>query len=98
MLDDDDVKAILFGRGGYGLVRIIDQIDFTSFIKSPKWLVGFSDITCLLSHVHTQYNIVSMHAHMSGGYVIRKKMKPPHKVYMIPWSECLPLIYYPNIR
>ncbi|HMT36602.1 MAG TPA: LD-carboxypeptidase, partial [Chitinophagaceae bacterium] len=38
MLDDDDVKAILFGRGGYGLVRIIDQIDFTSFIKSPKWL------------------------------------------------------------
>ncbi|MBK9481753.1 MAG: LD-carboxypeptidase [Bacteroidetes bacterium] len=73
MLDDDDVKAILFGRGGYGLVRIIDQIDFTSFIKSPKWLVGFSDITCLLSHVHTQYNIVSMHAHMSGGYVISQK-------------------------
>ena len=73
MLDDNSIKAILFGRGGYGLVRIIDQIDFTSFINSPKWLVGFSDITCILSHVHTQYHISCMHAHMSGGYQSAQK-------------------------
>jgi muramoyltetrapeptide carboxypeptidase len=68
LLDDDGVKAILFGRGGYGLVRIIDLVDFTKFIKNPKWLLGYSDITCLLSHIHTKYDIATIHAHMCAGY------------------------------
>ncbi|MBK7689913.1 MAG: LD-carboxypeptidase [Bacteroidetes bacterium] len=68
MLEDDGIDAILFGRGGYGLVRIIDQIDFTKFIQKPKWLLGYSDITCLLSHIYTQFGISGIHAHMSGGY------------------------------
>ncbi len=55
MLDDITISAILFGRGGYGVVRIIDQLDFTGFVKHPKWLVGYSDITCFHSHLHTQY-------------------------------------------
>lgn len=69
MLDDNSISAILFGRGGYGVVRIIDQLDFTQFAKHPKWLVGYSDITCFHSHLHTQYQIATMHAHMSGGYL-----------------------------
>ncbi len=69
MLDDTDIKAILFGRGGYGVVRIIDQLDFTKFCASPKWLVGYSDITCLHSHVFSRYGIATMHAHMGGGYL-----------------------------
>jgi muramoyltetrapeptide carboxypeptidase len=68
MLDDDQIQAVLFGRGGYGLVRIIDRIDFSKFIEKPKWLLGFSDITCLLSHVHSNYHIATIHGHMSGGY------------------------------
>lgn len=68
MLDDDSIDAILFGRGGYGLVRIIDRIDFTKFSKKPKWILGYSDITCLISHMLTQYQIASIHAHMSAGY------------------------------
>jgi muramoyltetrapeptide carboxypeptidase len=68
MLDDDQLKAILFGRGGYGVVRLIDQLDFTRFLRHPKWLLGFSDITCLLSHVHSRYNLASIHAHMGAGY------------------------------
>ncbi len=68
MLNDDSVKAILFGRGGYGFVRIIDAIDFTAFKKNPKWLVGYSDITVLHNHVNTQLQIATLHAHMSGGY------------------------------
>jgi muramoyltetrapeptide carboxypeptidase len=68
MLDNPRVKAILFGRGGYGVVRIIDQMDFTTFIQQPKWLLGYSDITCILSHIHTQYAISTIHGHMSGGY------------------------------
>ncbi|MFM8759286.1 MAG: LD-carboxypeptidase, partial [Methylophilaceae bacterium] len=45
MLDDDSVKAILCGRGGYGVSRIIDQLDWTRFKKQPKWIIGYSDIT-----------------------------------------------------
>ncbi len=68
MLDDDHIHAVLFGRGGYGMVRIIDQINFSKFKKHPKWLLGYSDITCLLSHLHTRYHISGIHGHMSGGY------------------------------
>lgn len=68
MLDDDSIQAILFGRGGYGAVRIIDQLDFSRFSKHPKWLLGYSDITCFHSHLHTQFHIASIHAHMCGGY------------------------------
>jgi muramoyltetrapeptide carboxypeptidase len=68
MLDDNTIDAILFGRGGYGVVRIIDTIDFTTFAEKPKWLVGYSDITCLHTHIHSNYGIATLHAHMCGGY------------------------------
>ncbi len=67
-LDDPQVKAILFGRGGYGLSRIIDEIDFTSFKARPKWLIGFSDITVLHAHIFTNYDITSLHAPMAGAF------------------------------
>lgn len=47
-MDSPEVKAIIFARGGYGTTRILDQVDFTSFLKQPKWLVGFSDLTSFL--------------------------------------------------
>ncbi len=59
-----DIKAIFSARGGYGAVRIIDQIDFSPLKKHPKWFVGFSDITVLLCHVWTQYHLPSLHAPM----------------------------------
>ena len=63
MLDRPDIKAIWIARGGYGTVRILDKLDFTAFIKAPKWIVGFSDITVLHSHVNT-LQIPSIHAIM----------------------------------
>lgn len=63
-LDDATVKAIIAGRGGYGTIRIIDELDFSNFVRSPKWLVGFSDITVLLSHVFAQHGTASIHAQM----------------------------------
>src|SRR5947199_1614753 len=51
MMDDPGINAILFGRGGYGMSRIIDNLDFKKFRKKPKWLIGFSDITVLHSHL-----------------------------------------------
>ena len=63
MLDDESIKAILCGRGGYGIGRIIDQLDFTQFKKNPKWIIGYSDVTVLHSALNLQ-NIASLHATM----------------------------------
>ena len=66
-LDNPEIKAVFCSRGGYGLVRIIDQLDFSKFLNNPKWIVGFSDVTVL----HNQLNnlgIASVHAPMVNSY------------------------------
>ncbi|WP_336518118.1 LD-carboxypeptidase [Pollutibacter soli] len=68
MLNDPAIDAILFGRGGYGISRIIDKIDFRAFRKNPKWLIGFSDVTLLHTHIHRQFHIATMHAPMAGAF------------------------------
>ncbi len=62
-LDDDSIKAIWCARGGYGTVRIIDEIDFSKFVTNPKWVIGFSDPTVLHSHLHT-LGVQTLHAIM----------------------------------
>lgn len=64
MLDDPDIKAILCARGGYGCVRIIDQLDFTTFKKSPKWICGYSDITVFHSHIFSHFHLPTVHCTM----------------------------------
>jgi muramoyltetrapeptide carboxypeptidase len=68
MLDDENIKAILCGRGGYGVGRIIDQLDFTAFKKKPKWIIGFSDITVLHAHLYTKIKTASLHAPMASAF------------------------------
>jgi len=68
MLDDDEVKAILCARGGYGMSRIIDDIDFEKFKEQPKWIIGYSDVTVLHSHLYSNYYISSIHAPMAGAF------------------------------
>lgn len=68
MLDDDEVKAILCGRGGYGTSRIIDQLDFEKFKENPKWIIGYSDITILHCHIYRNYKITSLHAPMANAF------------------------------
>lgn len=63
-LDDPEVKAIFMSRGGYGLVQIIDKINFEQFKKSPKWLIGFSDISILHAAVN-RMGIASIHSIMA---------------------------------
>ncbi len=63
MIDDDAIKAILCARGGYGTVQIIDKINFSKLLKNPKWIIGFSDITVLHSHLN-QLGVATLHATM----------------------------------
>lgn len=67
MLDNPEVKAIMCARGGYGLSKIIDQIDFAKFIAQPKWVIGFSDITVLHAAIH-QLGIASIHGPMAAAF------------------------------
>lgn len=63
-LRNPKIKAIWCARGGYGTVRIIDNIDFKTFIKQPKWIIGYSDITVLHSKIQ-HLGFQSMHAPMA---------------------------------
>lgn len=68
MLDNPGVSAILCVRGGYGVGRMIDDINFKKFVRKPKWIIGFSDITVLLSHVLSNFNIATLHAPMAAAF------------------------------
>jgi len=68
MMDDDSIEAILCGRGGYGVGRIIEQLNFKRFKKNPKWIIGFSDITVLHSYLNRNVKIASLHAPMASAF------------------------------
>ncbi|MCF8451024.1 MAG: LD-carboxypeptidase [Taibaiella sp.] len=92
MMDDPEIDAILMGRGGYGMSRIIDQIDFSGFIKKPKWICGFSDITVLHNHLQAQYGIPSLHSPMCGAF----KPETENEHYLKSFYNALtgsPLVY-----
>src|ERR1700744_4133144 len=63
-IDDDNIKAIIAARGGYGTVRMIDKVDFSRFAQNPKWIVGFSDITVLHTHLFNNYHTQTIHGQM----------------------------------
>lgn len=64
MLDDDEVKAIISARGGYGSIRVIDGLNFERFEKTPKWIIGYSDITVFHSHIVRNELVQTLHATM----------------------------------
>ncbi len=64
MTDDRAVKAVFCSRGGYGISRIINKVDFSLLEKNPKWYTGFSDITVLHMWLSEMYGIVSIHSDM----------------------------------
>jgi muramoyltetrapeptide carboxypeptidase len=85
MLDDRNIDAILMGRGGYGLSRIIDALDFTNFAQNPKWICGFSDITVLHNHIHATLGIPTLHSPMCGAF----KPETEHKDYILSLRDAL---------
>jgi muramoyltetrapeptide carboxypeptidase len=64
MLDRKDIRAILCARGGYGSIRIIDRLNFSAFMASPKWIIGYSDITVFHAHLHQVLGVRTIHGAM----------------------------------
>lgn len=81
--EDPSVKAVLCSRGGYGISRIVDRVNFSALKKHPKWYIGYSDITSLHLWLNTVCGIASLHAEMPINY-----SNP----------ECSPLCYDTMIR
>ena len=68
MLDDPKIKAIMCARGGYGVVRIIDKLNWDKFKVKPKWIIGFSDVTVIHSHLNKNFGIASIHSKMCNSF------------------------------
>ncbi len=68
MLGDPKIRAIISARGGYGSLRTLRLLDFSSFEKDPKWIVGFSDITIFHSFINKYLNTESIHSLMPINY------------------------------
>ena len=83
MLDDQNIKAIMCARGGYGAIRIIDALDFRRFKARPKWIIGFSDITVLHSHIHRNFHIATLHSKMCNSFPADWTLAEPIQVETI---------------
>lgn len=98
-MDDPGVQAILMGRGGYGMSRILDQLDFRAFQKKPKWISGFSDITVLHSHLQARYGIASIHGPMCNAFKSCSAFKPHLLSLKQAWfGEAYTLPVHPHPR
>lgn len=68
-LDDVEIKAIICARGGYGSARMLDLVSFENFIESPKWIVGYSDVTAIHNHINQNYGIPTIHSVMPSEFL-----------------------------
>ncbi len=66
--DAQEIKAVFAARGGYGIIRIIDQLNLRKFTQHPKWVVGYSDVTVLHSYLHQKTHIPTLHAELCTNF------------------------------
>lgn len=83
LLDNSEVKAIMCARGGYGVVRIIDLLNFKNFIERPKWVIGFSDITLFHTHINSRLHIATIHSKMCNSFPANWTLATPMQIETI---------------
>jgi len=83
LLDDPAVKAIMCARGGYGVIRIIDKLNFESLVSRPKWIIGFSDITVIHCHLNRNFGIATVHSKMCNSFPTDWNLAEPIQVETI---------------
>lgn len=94
-LDDEEIKAVFCSRGGYGLVRIIDEVNWSKFTAKPKFIIGFSDVTVLHNHVNKHMGIPTIHAAMPNSYDVasQESLQSLHDALFTPnYQYDLPLL------
>ena len=73
VIDDGEVRSVFCARGGYGLSRIIDRVNFNALASSPKWIIGYSDITLLGLYVNRYADLPFIHGEMVVNYLNRNR-------------------------
>lgn len=68
-IDDAEIKAVLCSRGGYGSIRILSKVSWTKFMKSVKWIAGYSDITVFHSFLNKTARVQSIHGTMPKHFI-----------------------------
>ncbi|MFO0386904.1 MAG: LD-carboxypeptidase [Flavobacteriales bacterium] len=63
LMDRPDIQAICIARGGYGTVHLVDELDWSGFMRHPKWICGYSDITVLHAEL-SRRGVASIHSTM----------------------------------
>lgn len=71
-IDDPEIDAILFARGGYGLTRIVDALDLSPLLRRPKLVMGFSDITALQLALAARADLATVHGPMVASNLARE--------------------------
>jgi muramoyltetrapeptide carboxypeptidase len=90
--DNGKLKAVFCSRGGYGLLRIIDKIDFSLLKRSPKWYVGFSDVTVLHSWLNEKCRMITVHGEMPLNFANPEKTeKTLESLRMALFEGCSPI-------
>ena len=79
MTNDNGIKAVFCSRGGYGISRIISKVDFSVLKESPKWYIGFSDITVLHIWLNEVCEIISVHGEMPLNFSNTERTKDTFK-------------------
>lgn len=95
LIDNPNIKAIWCARGGYGTVRMIDLVDFSKFSQNPKWIIGFSDVTVLHSHLNhlgfeTIHGIMPINIDKASPIVketLRKSLFGETITYAVPFEK-----------
>ncbi len=85
-LDDSSAKATLCSRGGYGTGRIFDKFDYTEYLKNPKWIIGFSDITNLHLALN-KMNVMSIHGPMTQSFSLEEDAESVDKLVKLLLGE-----------
>jgi len=97
--DNERIKAVFCSRGGYGMLKIINRIDFTSLRRHPKWYIGYSDITVLHTWLAEKHNIISIHGEMPLNY--HNPEKTPDTIgslYKTLFEGCQPIEWKGDFR
>ena len=95
MIDNPNIKAIWCARGGYGTIRMVDLIDFSKFKQNPKWIIGFSDVTVLHSHLNhlgfeTIHGIMPVNIEKASPIIeetLRKALFGENVIYQVPFEK-----------
>ena len=94
MFAREDIDAIWCVRGGYGSIRILDLLDYEVIRQNPKVLIGYSDITAILTAIYQESGLVTFHGPVGtsdfNGFSkrsIRKVLMYPAEDYKYPYKR-----------